>query len=63
LPENSPCRFWARPHKTLSLLENRIGELETTSTVVRMELSGMQASTSWRLTAGLRRVMIAVRGR
>jgi hypothetical protein len=48
--------------QTLSLLENRIGELETTSTVVRMELSGMQASTSWRLTAGLRRVMIAVRG-
>jgi O-antigen biosynthesis protein len=48
--------------RTLGALERRIGELETTSTVVRQELAGIQASTSWRLTAGLRRVMIAVRG-
>jgi O-antigen biosynthesis protein len=47
---------------TLSTLERRIGEQETTSAAVRQELAGMQASTSWRLTAGLRRMMIAVRG-
>jgi O-antigen biosynthesis protein len=48
---------------TLGMLERRIGELENTSAVVRQELAGIQASTSWRLTSGLRRVVIAVRGR
>jgi hypothetical protein len=53
----------AELRRSLDLLERRIGEVESSSAAVRQELAGMQASTSWRLTAGLRRVMIAVRGR
>jgi O-antigen biosynthesis protein len=49
--------------RTLGILERRIGEVESTSEAIRQELAGIRSSTSWRLTGGLRRVVIAVRGR
>jgi O-antigen biosynthesis protein len=47
----------------LGAVEQRIGELETSSAEVGRRLAAVQASTSWRLTAGLRRLMTVVRGR
>ena len=47
----------------LERLERRMAEVESISAAAQQQLVGMQASTSWRLTAGLRRVVIAVRGR
>jgi hypothetical protein len=48
--------------QTLGAVERRIGELETTSTEIRCKLVDIQASSSWRMTSGLRRLMVVVRG-
>jgi O-antigen biosynthesis protein len=49
-------------NQSLGAIQSRLDDFETASADVRRMLLNMQASTSWRLTAGLRRVMIAVRG-
>jgi hypothetical protein len=43
-------------------LEQRVEQLESNAAQSRKQLAEMQASTSWRLTSGLRRLMIVVRG-
>jgi hypothetical protein len=46
----------------LKIAEQRTGDLEAALADVRRDLAAMQYSTSWRLTAGLRRLMIFLRG-
>jgi hypothetical protein len=48
--------------QTLAAVERRSGELEAASTEVRRKLLDMRVSTSWRMTSGLRRLMVVVRG-
>jgi hypothetical protein len=47
---------------SFSAVEHRVEQLETVATQSRKQLADIQASTSWRLTSGLRRLMIVVRG-
>ena len=49
-------------HRSFSAVEQRIEQLESTIAESRKQLADLQASTSWRLTSGLRRLMIVVRG-
>ena len=47
---------------SFSAVEQRIKALECIGAQSAKQLADMQASTSWRLTAGLRRLMVVVRG-
>jgi hypothetical protein len=52
----------AELRKKLDIAEGRISHLEPALTRVERELLAIQNSTSWRMTAGLRWLMIRLRG-
>lgn len=49
-------------HRGISAVVQRAEQLESVAVLSRKQLADMQASTSWRLTSGLRRLMVVLRG-